>query len=688
MRVTSSSFYNNIYGEHNKANRQMFDVTKQISSGLKIQYAHEDPTIFVDTLRLDSEITTLTQVQKSVDNGYKFSTQTDSTIGQIVEKLEQVKVKMLHAANEIHSDISLQAIAKELRGLQTNLISLANSSIGGQFLFSGSATTTQPIGQDGTYQGNNENLESFMGTGLTQKYNLTGAQLFLGEEKYVNRTVVTNMEQLLAADKSAITPSSTIADLMGDTTGGMSEPSYFYINGTRSDGTAFKSAIEMDATETVDDLLKRIALAYDPNQANPQGDQIEITLNSGGQIQIVDRFKGSSQLDFHMVGAVDLSGSGAADVTDIDALQLGTTDFATASAAGAPPNSIFVKEFTRSGFLTPAGTLNKIEGINYDRTNFSKDGASLISNVPQIVKSDNSIAQPTTKLLDVAGVASGSNTLIGTTLNLQGKNIYGVAYDLQIDLTAASSVSGTVGGVSITTFNIYNADTGRTAANADTMTYQQLLDVVNMAVSGSLPASNSAVAYDAAITTANLRSSTTLDYAGRMVVKDKIYTDTQAAVSLYDDTSDTYPATDTTTDSGSSLVFNANSALTVRDPRTDFFGRLEEVIQSVEQGKYRSDGTDGLDPRNVGIEEAIAMIDDITEHTTRMQTEAGTYSQTLLGASERTEILIMSATTLRSDVIDTDIAEAHLRMQQLQLNYQAMLSSISKVSELSLVKYL
>ncbi|MFZ5375290.1 MAG: flagellar hook-associated protein FlgL, partial [Campylobacterota bacterium] len=275
MRVTSSSFYNNIYGEHNKANRQMFDVTKQISSGLKIQYAHEDPTIFVDTLRLDSEITTLVQVQKSVDNGYKFSSQTDSTIGQIVEKLEQVKVKMLHAANEIHSDISLQAIAKELRGLQTNLISLANSSIGGQFLFSGSATTTQPISQDGTYQGNDENLESFMGTGLTQKYNLTGAQLFLGEEKYVNRTVVTNMEQLLAADQSAITPSSTIADLMGDTTGAMSQPSYFYINGTRSDGTAFKSAIEMDANETVDDLLKRIALAYDPNQTNPQGDQVE-----------------------------------------------------------------------------------------------------------------------------------------------------------------------------------------------------------------------------------------------------------------------------------------------------------------------------------------------------------------------------------------------------------------------------
>lgn len=683
MRITASAYYNNIYGENSKINRQLFDVSKQISSGLNIQYAHDDPTIFVDTLRLDGEITTLSQIRNSVDNGYKFSTQTDTTIGQIVETLEQVKVKMIYAANEIHSETSLQAIAKELRGLQKNLISLANSSIGGQYLFSGTATSVKPIDEKGVYQGNDQDLTSFMGTGVTQKYNLTGAQLFLGEESVVNRTVTTNMEHHSLLTNNVITPQSSIRDLMGDDGDAVDEPTYFYINGTRSDGTAFKSAIQMDMTETVDDLMQRIALAYDPNQATPLGNQVEIKINAGGQFQIIDKVKGSSQLDFHMVGAVDFSGGGAANVTDIDDLQTGTTDFTNIGV-----NPLFVKEFTRSGFSTPTGTLNTIEGINYDRTNFVKDGASLISNVPQIVKSDNSVAQPTTKLLDAAGVDPATNTLVGTTLNLQGKNIYGVAYDLQINLAAASSVSGTVGGVPITTFNVYNADTARTTANADTMSYQQLLDVVNMAVSGSLPAANSAAAYDAAITTANSRSSATLDYAGRVVIKDKVYTDTQAAVSLYDDTSDTYPATDTTSNSGSSLVFNANSALTVRDPKNDFFARLEEVIQAVEQGKYKADGTDTIDPRNVGIEEAIAMIDDLSDHMTRMQTEAGTYSQTLLGASERTDMLIMSATTLRADVIDTDMAEAHLRMQQLQLNYQAMLLSISKVSELSLVKYL
>ena len=100
MRITPSSYYNNIYGENNKLNKQLFDVNKQISSGLKIQYAHEDPTVFTDTLRLDDEVTTLTQVKSSALNAYKFTTQTDSTIGDIVKTIESMKVKLVNAAND------------------------------------------------------------------------------------------------------------------------------------------------------------------------------------------------------------------------------------------------------------------------------------------------------------------------------------------------------------------------------------------------------------------------------------------------------------------------------------------------------------------------------------------------------------------------------------------------------------
>ncbi|MBD3806733.1 MAG: flagellar biosynthesis protein FlgL, partial [Sulfuricurvum sp.] len=106
-----------------------------------------------------------------------------------------------------------------------------------------------------------------------------------------------------------------------------------------------------------------------------------------------------------------------------------------------------------------------------------------------------------------------------------------------------------------------------------------------------------------------------------------------------------------------------------------------------EQGKKRSDGTDVNDPRNVGIQNSIAMIDDLSDHVSRLQAEAGSYSQVLQASTDRTDMLLISTKTLQSDVIDTDIAEATLRMQQLSLNYQALLSNITKISKLSLVNY-
>ena len=672
MRVTSTSYYNNIYGENNKMARQLFDVNKQISSGLKIQYAHDNPGVFIDTLRLDDEITTLSQIKNSSENAYKFSTQTDTTIGDIVSLFETVQVKLIAAANDTNSYESRQAIAKDLRGLKNNLLTMANSSIGGQYLFSGTATSIKPIDSNGVYQGNSEDLLSFLGAGVKQKYNITGAQLFLGEETTVNRFISTNIRQydMDSNNENYISGNSTIRDLMGDTDTDPTNDtwqSFFYVQGTKSDGETFKTKITMNMTDTMDDLLLKISDAYGT-------DQVNVAINPFGTITVTDKKTGSSKLDFHMVSAVDFSGGAAADVTNIDLLQAGTNDFADVTSG---TNLLYVKEYTRSGFTAPTSVPNTIQGINYDRTNFVKDGPYLKSNISQIVKADNSYALPSTKLVDVAGSA----TLTGTQLNLEATNILGQPVNLQINLGAASSVSGTVNGVPITAFNIYDATGAPTAA--DSVTYKQLLDVVNMAMTNSLPAANSAAAYETALTTSYTSGTTSLDYAGRLTFEDKTSPSTQATLSIYDNSSSDYSVT-----TGGALIFNANSGLTVSDPKNDFFAQFEQIIKSVEEVKPYPDGTDLVDPRNIGIQYALQTLSDLSDHVSRMQTEAGSYSQVLTMASQRTDLLIVSTKTLQSDVIDTDIAEATLRMQQLSLNYQAFLSNISKISQLSLVNYL
>ena len=137
----------------------------------------------------------------------------------------------------------------------------------------------------------------------------------------------------------------------------------------------------------------------------------------------------------------------------------------------------------------------------------------------------------------------------------------------------------------------------------------------------------------------------------------------------------------------SSLSFHNNSSLTISDSKMDFFGVIDQVINSVDIARNRPNGDD-KDPRALGMQNAIKLLDDLMEHVQRNQTQAGVQSQTLDAEFQRSELLIVSTKTLRSGVIDVDIAEAAMNLQQLTLNYQAMLSTVGKVSQLSLVNYL
>ena len=673
MRVTSSMYYKSLYGTNNSSlNTKLFDVNKQIASGLKIQYAKDDVATFTETMRLDNEVTTLEQIKKSTDSGYKISNQTDVTLNQFETDMSRMRTLLLSAANGTNDNTSLDSIAAELRGLEEGLKNLANTSINGQYLFSGSAVDVKPISPDGTYNGNGIAMNAFLGSNNQQQYNISGEKLFLGEEAGVRRQVTTNVAGGLnnpSTTTSVLSPSSTMLEFMGDSPSGNH---YFYVRGVQSDGTAFNKKIVQTDTDTVDDLLNSISTEY--------GDVVNVSMNSSGQIIIEDKLKGSSKLDFHIIGATDFANAGNDNVTNIDSLDTGETDYATAFAG----SSLYVREFVQSG-LTQADTVsaagNNIEGLLYDRTKFEVSGNRVTSNTAQIDKTTNAFATPSTKLLDVA---SGT-TLDGQQFSFTGTNVAGATFTAQIDFAnAGSSFTVTAPAASAGTFDIFNADSTRSVVDSDDMTYQQLMDVMNMIVTNQVPAANTSAAYDTAIDSANALGSTTLTSDGKIEFKDfVVLSNTNAEMALHDSTSGDFTATA----QSSVMTFNTNNSLTIRDAKTDFFDTINQMITAVEEHKLHADSSTGT-KRGVGIEDGIAMMDDLQDHIFSAHSLVGAQSNSLTTALERTEILEIGTKTLRSSVIDTDLAEASLKLTQLTLNYEAMLSTVGRVSKLSLVNYL
>ncbi|MDY0116231.1 MAG: flagellar biosynthesis protein FlgL [Sulfurimonadaceae bacterium] len=710
MRITSGMYYSGIYGSNNsKLSEKLFDVNRQIASRQQFQYGHQNVIGFSDTMRLDNEINILGQIKKSTENGYKISNQTDIVLKDFQTSLDRTKTLLVQAANASNSDVSLDAIAVELRGLEKHFKNLANTSINGQYLFSGSAIDIKPIAQDGTYKGNSAVLEAVLDSNVKQQYNLSGSQLFLGENLADNKLITSNVinknqtaqypkfdgDTTFGTEKY-LTVEDTIRDLMGDTDEEIDAGNpkhHFYLSGTTSDGTTFRKTLKMSDEDSVEELLKQIGNEYGNT---PDVKVVNVSLNNYGEIVVEDKMKGSSKLDFHMVGATDFRFTNA---TDYDAALLGnaadiedavyygvpgrienldgaTTKFMDVMGSTYTPG-LFVKEFVKSDFKPEEGSTLTTDGLLYDKTQFAQKGSKLTSNVAQVVQSTNAFATDKTKLSEVV-----AGPLDGTTFVLNGKNIQGTDLDVEINFFNGGSTFTVNNPLPGGTYDIFNMQSPRVAVAADDMTYRQFMDVINMAMTGKLPTGNTAADYDTAVEDAKSLGGVNLSYDGKIEFEDKDSSTTKANISLYDSRSELFSDTNAPI-----LSFNSNNALTVSDPKTDFFKSLDSIITAVEDYKLYPDGSHGT-TRNIGMQNAIALLDDLQDHISRTHAQVGAQSNALTRAIERTTLLNVSTMSLRSSVIDTDIAEATLTLNHLSLNYQAMLSTVGKVSKLSLVNYL
>ena len=301
MRITDSLFYQDTTNSYQDSLKKLYDVNTQISSGLKIQNSYEDSSIYADTMRLNDEISTFDQVKKSSSKAQSFANNTDTTMNELDDTLIDFKSKLIQASNATNSITSLEAIANDLSGMRDHLKSIANTSINGQFLFSGSALDAKPINDDGSYNGNDEKLTSVVGSGVELPYNISGESLFLGEDSDYKKIVSTNVKLYSDADhQNTLKSDDTIEDLMSSNGGGSTQSTaYFYIQGKNSDGSSFKNKISIDSTDTVDTLLSGIKNSYSP------ADSVDVTLNDYGQIEIKDNNSGKKTLDFNMVGSCD-----------------------------------------------------------------------------------------------------------------------------------------------------------------------------------------------------------------------------------------------------------------------------------------------------------------------------------------------------------------------------------------------
>ena len=325
MRISSNSKYNQFQNSQSSLQSKINELTTQIASGKKIQNSYENSHIYERDLQLNQQETTLSQEIDVARNAYNMTLSTDKALAELNKSVSDFKTKLIQVANQPQNTSSRLAVAAELEGLRNHIASVANTSIGGAYLFSGSKIRTQPIAQDGKYMGNSEKLEALIGSNIKVPFNIPGSDLFFGNNtasfaittgniKKYNLTklypqLLSKMDKTEPPQEVFIKSNDTIRDLIGDNDDDPSNDSqvFFYLRGIRPDGTRFKSKFALDKSYVnlensvkVQDLLDRIGREFGNNQATQA---VDVRLNPWGEIEVRSLVPGSSNLEFNLLAS-------------------------------------------------------------------------------------------------------------------------------------------------------------------------------------------------------------------------------------------------------------------------------------------------------------------------------------------------------------------------------------------------
>ncbi|MFP6336986.1 flagellar hook-associated protein FlgL [Helicobacter pylori] len=396
MRVTFGSKYNQMNNYQNALQNKINDANTQIASGLKIRYGYQNSDINNQNLKFQYEENTLDQGIDVAQNAYTSTLNTDKALQEFSKTMEAFKTKLIQSANDVHSETSRAAIANDLERLKEHMINVANTSIGGEFLFGGSKVDRPPIDSNGKYHGNGEDLNALISSDNLVPYNISGQDLFLGADKDKHKLITTNikllnqnklhpdvmdaLEHSSLPEEVFIKPNDTLRELIGDNDKDpTNDPKeFFYLQGVRPDGSSFKEKFALskayqnkESASKVSDLLDKIAHAYGNTSQNKV---VDVSLNNWGQIEIKNLTPGSENLDFHLI-------SSDGDFDDLDALR----------SSGKR-----VTEYVKSAFVTDR-SLSQVKAV----PNMYNPKMLEIPSV--FVTKDNVLANKNTKLSEIFG---------------------------------------------------------------------------------------------------------------------------------------------------------------------------------------------------------------------------------------------------------------------------------------------
>ncbi len=167
-----------------RTTKQENKALAELASGRRVNFISDDPAAASAMVINRSEVRAMDQFLRNVTGLRALLQIADSALNSVVLAMTRVIQLGVEGANGTLTPDNRLAVAAEVQGVQEQLLSLANLTFQGKFVFAGTAVTTQPFVLDGgapsgvRYDGNANVTTVEIANGETIEMNLPGDAIF------------------------------------------------------------------------------------------------------------------------------------------------------------------------------------------------------------------------------------------------------------------------------------------------------------------------------------------------------------------------------------------------------------------------------------------------------------------------------------------------------------------------------
>jgi flagellar hook-associated protein 3 FlgL len=180
ISYTPTIIANQLISGLNADQTQQATLEQQLSTGDMINQPSDNPAGAADLLQLNATLARNQQYAANATDGSGWLSLGNSTMNQIMSALQtaQQTVLSVSGANLAGEPGALQGLAAQVSSVRQELINLANTTYGGQAIFSGTGNVTQAYDQNGNYVGGGSSPTRTVAPGVQVAVGVTGDQVF------------------------------------------------------------------------------------------------------------------------------------------------------------------------------------------------------------------------------------------------------------------------------------------------------------------------------------------------------------------------------------------------------------------------------------------------------------------------------------------------------------------------------